>query len=125
MYRPPRPLRISPPSTPSNFPQQLPIPSSFHLSFHPPQPRLKERSLTQHPIVGSKINKLTQNQLDALVSFAFNLGCTPIPKIANFINAGKYKAATDNMLEYVYSGDIKLAGLERRRKAEVALFYTD
>lgn len=72
------------------------------------------------------VNKqLTQNQLDALVSFAFNLGCGPIPKIANFINDGKYKAATDNMLQYVNSGGVKLPGLERRRKAEVALFNTD
>lgn len=68
--------------------------------------------------------QLTQNQLDALVSFAFNLGCGPIAKIANFINNSRYKAATDNMLLYVYGGGVVLPGLVRRRQAEVALFYT-
>lgn len=58
-----------------------------------PQPQLKK------PLISpTRLLIYTQNQLDALVSFAFYLDCGPIPKIANFINNSRYKAATHGML---------------------------
>lgn len=62
-----------------------------------------------------------QNQFDALVSFAYNVG-----NIDGLTNNGKRSVAeiSAKLPEYVYSGGVKLAGLVRRRAAEKALFDT-
>ena len=60
-----------------------------------------------------------QNQFDALVSFAYNVG-----NIDGLTNNGKRSVAeiSAKLPEYVYSGGVKLEGLVRRRAAEKALF---
>ena len=62
-----------------------------------------------------------QNQFDALVSFAYNVG-----NIDGLTNNGKRSVAeiAAKLPEYVYSGGVKLEGLVRRRAAEKALFDT-
>lgn len=62
-----------------------------------------------------------QNQYDALVSFAYNVG-----SIDQLTNSGKRSIAeiSAKIPEYVYSGGVKLEGLVRRREAEKALFDT-
>ena len=62
-----------------------------------------------------------QNQYDALVSFAYNVG-----NIDGLTNNGKRSVAeiSAKLPEYVYSGGVKLEGLVRRRAAEKALFDT-
>ena len=62
-----------------------------------------------------------QNQFDALVSFAYNVG-----SIDRLTNHGKRSIAeiSVKLLEYVYSGGVKLEGLVRRRAAEKSLFDT-
>ena len=62
-----------------------------------------------------------QNQFDALVSFAYNVG-----NIDGLTNNGKRSVAeiSAKLPEYVYSGGVKLEGLVRRRAAEKALFDT-
>ena len=62
-----------------------------------------------------------QNQFDALVSFAFNIG-----SIDQLTSNGKRSISTisSKILEYCHAGGKKLEGLERRRKAEKALFDT-
>ena len=62
-----------------------------------------------------------QNQFDALVSFAYNVG-----SIDQLTNHGKRSIAeiSAKLPEYVYSGGVKLEGLVRRRAAEKALFDT-
>lgn len=62
-----------------------------------------------------------QNQFDALVSFAYNVG-----SIDHLTNHGKrsIEEISVKLLEYVYSGGVKLGGLVRRRAAEKALFDT-
>lgn len=62
-----------------------------------------------------------QNQFDALVSFAYNVG-----NIDGLTNNGKRSVAeiSAKLPEYVYSVGVKLEGLVRRRAAEKALFDT-
>ncbi|KAL8995922.1 MAG: hypothetical protein Q9169_004458 [Polycauliona sp. 2 TL-2023] len=65
---------------------------------------------------------INQNQFDALVSFAFNLGCGNLANIAEELNANDFAGATASMKEYVNAGGVQLEGLVRRRNEEVALF---
>ncbi len=67
---------------------------------------------------------LTQNQFDALVDFAFNIGAA---KLANStllreINAGNFAAAAAQFPLWCHAGGVVLAGLLERRKAAQALF---
>ncbi len=72
-----------------------------------------------------KVNKYlskyrwTQNEFDAMVSFAYNLGS--IDKLT--INGTRTKEVIANtILLYNKAGGIELAGLTRRRREEQALF---
>lgn len=67
---------------------------------------------------------ITQEQFDALVSFAFNLGQTALAEstLLILLNKRSYKAAAEQFDRWVHSGGKKLAGLVRRRAAEKALF---
>ena len=62
-----------------------------------------------------------QNEFDALVSFAYNIG-----SIDQLTNNGRrsIERISAKIPEYVYSGGVKLEGLVRRRAAEKALFDT-
>lgn len=63
----------------------------------------------------------TQNQFDALVSFAYNCGVGNLKKL---INNRDDNDIPDAMLKYKHAGGKVLKGLERRRKEEVKLFVT-
>ena len=78
---------------------------------------------------GSNINKvvkvqLNQNQFDALVSFAYNIGNGNfnISTLLRWLNQGNYKEASIQLLRWDKSKGIVLNGLTKRRKAEKALF---
>ena len=78
---------------------------------------------------GSNINKvvkvpLNQNQFDALVSFAYNIGNGNFNSstLLRWLNQGNYKEASMQLLRWNKSKGIVLNGLTRRRKAEKALF---
>lgn len=62
-----------------------------------------------------------QNEFDALVSFAYNIG-----SIDHLTNNGRrsIERISAKIPEYVYSCGVKLEGLVRRRAAEKALFDT-
>lgn len=60
-----------------------------------------------------------QNEFDALVSFAFNVGS--IDQLTANGTRSREKIA-EKILEYVYAGGRRLSGLERRRKEEHDLF---
>jgi lysozyme len=75
---------------------------------------------------------LTQGQFDALVDFAYNVG-TDIDAdniteglgdstLLKKLNAGDYDGAAKEFGKWVYSKGVRMAGLVKRRKAEVALF---
>lgn len=71
--------------------------------------------------------KLTQNQYDALVSFIFNVGfnnfrqSTLLTKIR--INPND-NSIMDEFLRWVYAGGKVLVGLQRRRLAEMKLYFS-
>ena len=72
---------------------------------------------------------LTQNQVDALGSFIFNVGTGGFLKsILSHVNAGEIEGTTSHMLQFIKGRDASsgrrqvLRGLLTRRKFEVALF---
>jgi lysozyme len=71
---------------------------------------------------------LNQNQFDALVSLAYNLGpgiLSPIHTVGQELKAKDWHAAADSFLLYNHGANGRvLAGLTRRRKAERKLFLT-
>ena len=72
---------------------------------------------------------LTQNQVDALGSFIFNVGTGGfIKNLLSHVNAGEIEGVTSRMLQYITGRDARtgtrkvLRGLLTRRQFEVALF---
>lgn len=70
-----------------------------------------------------KVN-LNQNQFDALVSFAYNVGSGALGKstLLRKLNAGDYDGAADEFGKWVKGGGKVLPGLVKRRAAEAKLF---
>lgn len=68
--------------------------------------------------------QLTQNQFDALVSFAYNLGLGTFQRstLRKKLNRGDYEGAANELLKYNKAAGKVLRGLTRRRQAERALF---
>lgn len=68
--------------------------------------------------------QLTQNQFDAFVSFAFNLGIGTLQRssIRQKINRGDIKGAMESWAKYNKAGGKVMRGLDARRKAEISLF---
>jgi len=64
-------------------------------------------------------DKLNQNQFDALVSFAFNLGQGNVKKLCTGRTMNQIPSA---MQRYCKAAGKTLPGLQRRRKAEAALY---
>ena len=80
---------------------------------------------------GSAVNKfvivdLTQNQFDALVSFAYNIGRTAFENstLLKLLNRGEYEAATEQFEKWNKSGGRVLSGLTKRRFDEQKLFLS-
>ena len=59
-----------------------------------------------------------QNQFDALCDFGYNLG---IGALVQMLSHG-WEQVPAQMLRWSHAGGVVVAGLERRREAEVALF---
>jgi lysozyme len=69
--------------------------------------------------------KLTPYQFDALDSFDFNTGDLARSSIPAKITAGNLKGAMETLLLYDHAGGQVLAGLTRRRRAEMLMFNGD
>jgi len=68
---------------------------------------------------------LNQNQFDALVSLAYNLGPGVFQwDIGTHLRARDYRAASADFMHYVHAGGRVLQGLVNRRAAERRLFDT-
>jgi lysozyme len=67
---------------------------------------------------------LNDNQLSALISFAYNLGLGALKgsTLLKMINNGNMDGATGEFLKWDHAGGKVLAGLTARRQAEKALF---
>ena len=67
---------------------------------------------------------LSQNQIDALTSFVYNVGPTAFANstLLRVLNAGLYKDASDQFLRWNKAANNVIAGLTRRRIAERELF---
>ncbi|EML4892966.1 lysozyme [Klebsiella oxytoca] len=70
--------------------------------------------------------KLTQNQFDALVSFAYNVGSRALSTstLLKKLNAGDIRGAADEFLRWNKSGKEVMPGLTNRRKAEREVFLS-
>lgn len=68
--------------------------------------------------------QLTQNQFDALVSFTYNLGIGNLKSstLLKMLNEGFYANAGLQLLRWDKNDGKVMAGLTRRRKAELKLF---
>lgn len=66
------------------------------------------------------------DQFSAMVSFSFNVGLSAFrdSTLLRKHNAGDFAGAAEEFLRWVYAGGQKLPGLERRRKAERALYLS-
>lgn len=69
---------------------------------------------------------LTDNQLDALASFVFNLGVRKLIQstLLKKLNAKDYTGAANEFDKWVFAAGKKLNGLIARRAAEKALFLS-
>lgn len=70
--------------------------------------------------------KLNQNQFDALVSFAYNVGSRALSTstLLKKLNSGDIKGAADEFLRWNKSGGKAMPGLTKRRKAEREVFLS-
>lgn len=69
---------------------------------------------------------LTDYQRAALIDFAFNCGGGNLQSstLRRVINRGEFTAAPKQFMRWVYAGNVRLAGLVRRRAAEVDYFVS-
>jgi lysozyme len=67
-----------------------------------------------------------QNQFDAMVSLAFNIGVTAFARstLARRHKAGDHAGAAEEFRKWVHAGGRRLLGLVRRRAAERRLYLT-
>lgn len=67
---------------------------------------------------------VSQNQFDALVSLAYNIGSTAFKNstLVKRLNEGNYKAAANQFDVWVNAGGKRMQGLVNRRTTEKALF---
>lgn len=68
----------------------------------------------------------TQGQLDALTSFAFNLGIGRLIRstlLKTIRNGGSMHQIRKEFMRWVYAGGKRLKGLEKRRKWEAERFF--
>lgn len=70
--------------------------------------------------------QLNQNQFDALVDFAYNLGVNALKgsTLLKKLNTGDYAGAANEFTKWNKAGGKELAGLTRRREAEKSLFLS-
>ena len=80
---------------------------------------------------GAAVNRyiqveITQNQFDALTSFAYNLGSGALKSstLLKRVNQGRNKKAAKEFSKWVHAGGRVLKGLVRRRKSEALLFLS-
>jgi lysozyme len=85
----------------------------------------EDASTAAHEIAGSVKVRLSQPQVDALISFAFNVGNGAFrdSTLLKLLNQGDYDSVPAQLDRWTKASGKTLPGLVRRRKAEGALFH--
>jgi len=80
----------------------------------------------EHTVNSSVKAPLNQNQFDALVSLAYNIGSSAFKSstLVKKLNAGDYKGAADQFNVWVNAGGKRMQGLVSRRDREKLLFLS-
>lgn len=80
----------------------------------------------EHTVNSSVKVPLNQNQFDALVSLAYNIGSSAFKSstLVKKLNAGDYKGAADQFNVWVNAGGKRIQGLVNRRDREKLLFLS-
>lgn len=68
------------------------------------------------------VDRLTDNQYAALLSFVFNLGAGADWTIWKLLREGRFDEVPNQMARFVHAGGVKLKGLVNRRAAEIQLW---
>lgn len=68
---------------------------------------------------------VSQNQIDALVSFQYNTGGLHGSTLLSLLNAGNLAMAAEQFLRWDHVSGKQVAGLTTRRKAERSLFLRE
>jgi lysozyme len=78
----------------------------------------------QHFVNNLNIPNLTQNEFDALVDFAFNCGCGNLQKstLLAKLKSNDIDGAAQEFLKWDMAAGKHMAGLAKRRQAEMNLF---
>ncbi|MEO1068203.1 MAG: lysozyme [Cyanobacteria bacterium J06638_6] len=81
----------------------------------------------EQAVVNAVTRPLTSDQFSALVSFTFNVGAGNLRSstLLRKLNAGDVTGASNEFSRWVYAAGRVLAGLQRRRRAERALFRSE
>jgi lysozyme len=85
---------------------------------------LRDDLQTAEDCVNTAAPGLTQNQFDACVSLAFNIGCGAFKgsTLCRLLWAGDFQGAASQFARWNRSGGRVVEGLSNRRRAEAALF---
>lgn len=101
------------------------IPYVSGLSDEQVETLLKSDLLSPITFVSQSVKvSLNQNQFDALVSFAFNVGVWAFNSstLRKVLNAGRYDQVPEQMKRWVHDNGKVVRGLINRRNAEIALW---
>lgn len=79
----------------------------------------------EESVVDNVTVPLNQSQLDALVSFAFNVGESAFKSstLLSVLNQGRYIYVPDQLRRWVYAGGKRSDGLENRREKEIEIWH--
>jgi lysozyme len=79
-----------------------------------------------HSVSTMVTGPVNQNQFDALISFAYNLGLGALhgSTLLRLVNQGDMEDAANEFPKWDHAGGVAVAGLTRRRLAEQQLFST-
>lgn len=79
-------------------------------------------------VIELKMATLKQCQFDALVSFCYNVGVAAFDSSTlrrKVIWNNEDKSIRDEFMRWCYSGKVRLKGLEKRRRAEADMYFSE
>lgn len=107
------------------YPNGKPVMLGDHCTLEQAEEYLRHELEEKTEAIGKMVTvPLAQHEFDALASFAYNCGTEALrgSTLLKKLNAGDKAAAASEFLKWTKGGGRVLPGLERRRKAERAMF---